>query len=257
VSVLAALRHRRLQRRLAAPRLLRAFADAYPEARFVEIGSNDGVQHDHLRPFVLSHRWRGVMVEPQPHVFTRLERNYGNVPGVSLERAAVTGRDGSVPFFYPAPPAEDEREALPDWYDGIGSLSRDFVLSHSEHIPGLERRVVRDEVRSLTYGSLCARHDLDRVDLLVLDTEGSDWEILRDIDFGGRPPRLLIYEHFHLVPADRAACRAHAESLGYETMEEGFDTFCLDAAPDDALTRTWRRLRPAVAGVSVHDEPAP
>jgi FkbM family methyltransferase len=253
VSVLAALRHRRLQRRLAAPRLLRAFADAYPEARFVEIGSNDGLQHDHLRPFILSRRWRGVMVEPQPHVFARLERNYAGVPGVELERAAISDRDGTVPFFYPAPPADDEWNRLPDWYDGIGSLSRDFVLSHADHIPELDRRLVRDEVRSLTYASLCERHGLEQVDLLLLDTEGSDWEILRGIDFGERPPRLVIYEHFHLAPGDRADCRAHMESLGHETMEEGFDTFCLDAARDDALTRVWRRLRPAVEGVSAHD----
>ena len=146
MSVLAALRHRRLQRRLAAPRLLRAFADAYPEARFVEIGSNDGHQHDHLRPFILSRGWRGVMVEPLPYVFERLVRNYEGVAGVALENAAISDRDGTVPFYYPVPPASDERDALPDWYDGIGSFSREAVLSHAAHIPDIERRVVRAEV---------------------------------------------------------------------------------------------------------------
>jgi FkbM family methyltransferase len=222
----------------------------------VEIGSNDGVQHDHLRPFILSRDWRGVMVEPQPHVFARLERNYAEVAGVALENAAIADRDGTIPFYYPAPPDDDEREGLPDWYDGIGSLSRDAVLSHAAHIPDLERRVVRVEVRSLTYASLCRAHGLDLVDLLLLDTEGHDWEILRAIDFPQQPPRLLVYEHFHLPPAERRACRAHVESLGYETMEEGFDTLCLDTRTADALTRCWRRLRPGVAGVSAHDPPA-
>ena len=41
--------------------------------------------------------------------------------------------------------------------------------------------------------------------------------------------------------------------LGYEILEEGFDTFCLDPVDDD-LTKRFRRLRPAVAPVSVHDE---
>ncbi len=35
-------RHRRQLARMAGPRLLAAFADAYPEAVFVEIGANDG-----------------------------------------------------------------------------------------------------------------------------------------------------------------------------------------------------------------------
>jgi FkbM family methyltransferase len=252
VNVLAAIRHRRLHRRLAAPKLLSAFADACPEAVFVEIGANDGLQHDHLRPFILSRRWRGVMVEPQPHVFARLERNYAAVERVALENAAIADHDGTVRFFYPAAPDDDELEGLPDWYDGIGSLSREAVLSHANHIPQLERRLVDAEVRSLTYASLCSRHGLDEVDLLLIDTEGSDWEILRGIDFGDRPPRLLIYEHFHLASPDRRECREHMESLGYRTMEEGFDTFCLQPR-DDSLTRLWSRLRPGVAGVSAHD----
>ena len=250
--VRAAWNRRRLSRRLAAPRLLRAFAAAYPQAVFVEVGSNDGEQHDHLRPFILQGGWRGVMVEPQPHVFARLERNYAGVGRVALERLAIAAHDGTVPFFYPAPPEPGE-PGLPDWYDGIGSLSREAVLSHAEHIPGLERRLVRDDVPCLTFASLCARHALDRVDLLVLDTEGMDWEILRSIDLAAHHPRLLVYEHFHLGPGDRAACRAHVESHGYETMEEGFDTFCLDPAPRDRLWRAWRRLRPAVPGVAAYE----
>ena len=46
------VRRRRFERRLAAPKLLRAFADHNPDAFFVEIGANDGEQHDHLRRFI-------------------------------------------------------------------------------------------------------------------------------------------------------------------------------------------------------------
>jgi hypothetical protein len=65
----------------------------------------------------------------------------------------------------------------------------------------------------------------------------------------------MIYEHYHLSAADRAAARRHLVDQGYETMEEGFDTFCLDASEDDALTETWRGLTPAVAGVAAYEEP--
>jgi FkbM family methyltransferase len=255
VRVLGPIRYRLLQRRLAARRLLRAFADAYPEARFVEIGANDGVQHDHLRPFILDRRWSGVMVEPQPHVFARLALNYAGVTGVAIENAAITDRDGRVAFYYPAPPSDERDEAgLPDWYDGIGSLSREAVLSHARHIPDIEQRLVETEVPSLSYASLCEKHGLARVDLLLLDTEGADYELLRGMDFGERPPRLVIYEHYHLTASERVACREYMESLGFETMEEGFDTFCLDTGPDDALTRTWRDLHPAVAGIASYEE---
>jgi FkbM family methyltransferase len=242
-------RYRRLLRSLAGPRLLGAFAEAYPEAFFVEIGSNDGEQHDHLRPFILSRGWRGIMVEPVPYVFERLRRNYGQLEGVALANVAVAGRDGRLPFYYVADASDEERESLPKWYDGIGSFSRDAVAGHAAHIPDIERRIVTEEVACLSFESLCREHGAERVDLLLIDTEGYDWQILRGIDLERRHPRLVIYEHFHLPAGDRAAARAHLERHGYETMEEGFDTFCLDARADDPLTRAWREMRPAVQGV--------
>lgn len=239
---------------LAAPQLLQAFADAYPTATFVEIGSNDGEQHDHLRPLILARDWTGVMVEPVPYVFERLRHNYGHVAGVALENAAIGPADGEVPFYHLVDAAPEERASLPDWYDGIGSLSKDFVLGHAKHMPDLEERIVCRQVPALTFESLCDRHGLDHVDLLVVDAEGSDWEILRRIDFERRRPHLVIYEHFHLPPADRAAARAHLAALGYDTMEEGFDTFCLHAGADAAVREAWSGLTPGVPGVYVEDE---
>jgi FkbM family methyltransferase len=244
----------RLERRLAGPRLLRAFADANPHASFVEIGANDGEQHDHLRPFILERGWTGVMVEPVPYVFERLRRNYQGVEGVALENAAVGERDGEAPFYHLVDASAEERARLPDWYDGIGSFSRDAVLRHADQIPDVASRIVCAQVPTLTFGSLCRKHGLERVDLLVIDTEGHDWEIIRGIDFADWQPQMLVYEHYHLRPDDRAACATHLRERGYETMEEGFDTFCLGPAADDGLRAAWRLAKPAVAGVSKHDE---
>jgi FkbM family methyltransferase len=242
--------------RLAGPRLLRAFADAYPEATFVEIGANDGDQHDHLREHVLRGGWRGVMVEPVPYVFARLERNYARVPGVALERAAVGARNGRATFFHLRDAGEEERWGLPDWYDGVGSFDRDTILRHAPQMPDVAERIVEAEVDVVAFETLCGRHGLGAIDLLVIDTEGHDWEVLRSVDLAGRTPRLVVYEHFHLAPGDRAAARAHMQVHGYETMEEGFDTFCLRAGVDDHLARVWHALRPAVPGVSKDEEAA-
>ena len=48
-----AVSHARLQQRLAGPKLLSALAETLPEPFFVEIGANDGQQHDHLQPYIL------------------------------------------------------------------------------------------------------------------------------------------------------------------------------------------------------------
>ena len=137
----------------------------------------------------------------------------------------------------------------------MGSFSREAVAQHRE-IPDVEQRIVCREVPVLTFDSLCKRSHATRVDLLLIDTEGHDWEILRSIDFARWRPRLVIYEHYHLSPVARAAAREHLGLVGYETMEEGFDTFCLDTSADDALTELWRELKPAVGGVAAYEEAA-
>jgi FkbM family methyltransferase len=249
-----AIAQRRLERAMAGRRLLRAFAESYPEAFFVEIGSNDGEQHDHLRPFILRLGWRGIMVEPVPYVFERLQANYGTLPRVELVNAAIADRDGRLPFYCLVDAAPDERERLPDWYDGVGSFSREKVLAHRDAIPDVAERILRIEVPAMTFETVCRTNDVERVDLVVVDTEGYDAEILRSIDFGAYRPRVVIYEHFHLEPADRQATRDLLHDAGYETLEEGFDTLCLRPGRGDDLDECWSRLEPAVAGVSVQEE---
>ncbi len=104
------------------------------------------------------------------------------------------------------------------------------MVGHAAHIPDIESRIVSSEVTALTFESLCRRNRVERVDLLLIDTEGHDWQILRSIDLDRHRPRLVIYEHYHLSARDRAAAREHLARHGYETMEEGFDTFCLDVS---------------------------
>lgn len=236
--------------RPALPKLLRRFAEAFPDAFFVEIGANDGVQHDHLRPFVLHGNWRGIMVEPVPYVFERLRRNYEGIDRVALENAAITADgDDDLPFFHLCDAPPDERATLPDWYDGVGSFSRAAILSHADAIPDVADRVVESRVAALTFDTLLERHGAPPVDLIVIDAEGYDAEIIRSIDFERHNPKLVLYEHYHLDAETRAGTRAAMERAGYATFEEGLDTVCLDRA-------ARVRFRPRVPGVAKYEERA-
>jgi hypothetical protein len=106
----------------------------------------------------------------------------------------------------------------------------------------------------VTFDTLCERHGCGKVHLLLLDTEGYDWEILKSIDLEKHRPRLVIYEHYHLSAVERAESRRHLELFGYRTLQEGFDTLCLDVSEDDALTRRFGRLSPAVGAVSADED---
>ena len=149
---------------------------------------------------------------------------------------------------------EYRSEGLPQWYDGICSFSRYEILSHAHHIPDIAERLVETTVPCVTLEALCARNDMSDLDLLLIDTEGYDWEIIRHIDLAALHPRVLVYEHYHLSAEDRAACVERLRGAGYESMEEHFDTFCLDTREDDALTRLWRGLEPGVPGIAAYED---
>jgi FkbM family methyltransferase len=251
-----ARRRRRFEARLAGPRLLRAFGQAFPRARFVEIGANDGIQHDHLRLMIQELEWQGVMVEPVPYVFERLRAAYQDNDRVTLENAAIADRNDRLPFYHLAKAADYEREGLPQWYDGIGSFSRKAVLSHVKAIPDIPTRLVETEVPALTFDALCAKHGLASIDLVLIDAESYDHVILGDIDFGCYRPALVVYEHYHLATNDRSACSELMRGHGYETLEEGFDTWCLRLDADPLLTRTWHATWPGAPGLYAEDEEA-
>jgi FkbM family methyltransferase len=248
--------HRQVERRRAGRKLLQGFARAYPEAFFVEIGSNDGVRDDHLSTHIRSSRWRGLMVEPVPHVFERLRENYGDLDRVALVNAAIAPTGGTLPFYHLAEADPREREDLPDWYDSVGSFSREKVLEQKRSIPDVEERIRCLEVPAMPFDALCAEQGVDRVDLILTDTEGFDAEILGSIDFDAWRPRLVVYEHFHLDAEVREATAERLRGFGYRTMEEGFDTFCLREANGDELDQLWNCLEAVAPGASVEDERA-
>ena len=88
-------------------------------------------------------------------------------PATQLRAAATADRAGErrdrrqrrrAALLPPARSATPERaRELPDWYDGIGSFSRDAVLGHAAHIPDIESRIVSSEVPALTFESLCRK----------------------------------------------------------------------------------------------------
>ena len=245
---------RRLRHRVTRPgpnrpieAVVEAFGRAHPRARFVQVGAHDGVSFDPISTQVRSRRWTGVMVEPVPYLFARLQVHFGGSRRVRLENAAVSAAPGPLPFFHLAEdpdPAPD----LPGWYDALGSFRRDVVLSHRDAIPDIAERLREIEVPCVTFDELCLRHGLDDVDLVHIDTEGYDWEVVQLIDLDRWHPTALLYEHVHLAPADRDACAAHLEAHGYALLSDTMDTLAIRAAAlatPGPLATAWAEARAA------------
>lgn len=217
--------------------LLEAISSTTSPVRFVQVGSNDGEHDDPLRELILADAWEGLMIEPVPYVFDRLRRNYRGRPGIRFVNAAIGDRDGTADFY--AVSESDSDDALPEWYDQLGSWSLEHILKHSPYIPGLEERIVTLEVPCMTFESLCGKFGLEQLDVIHIDAEGYDYEIIKSIDLQRHRPAILMYEYKHLSPDDLAGCRRHLGQNGYELLDVGWDTL---AARRDLIQVPWTRV---------------
>jgi FkbM family methyltransferase len=201
----------------ALVRLLDRFAASHGRLTIVQIGAHDGLTSDHMRPLILKHGWMGVLVEPVPEQFRRLQANYANVPGLRFERAAIAGHDGEVTFYK----VREDLPGLPRHAHLVHSLKYDVVLNE---IGGRADALTAIHVPALMFQTLLDKHRLDHVDVLTIDTEGADYEILSQVDFSRHRPSLILYEHKHLSLADREACQAMLAGHGYSLQTYRQDT---------------------------------
>ena len=214
-------------RRVETDRLVALFADVFPDAFVVQIGANDGSMGDPLVDAFSKTRWSGLLVEPVPHLYETLVARYRNRPGVRVERAAVSTRDGEAPLYrLRSVPGE-----TPEWFGQLATLDREVLFKHRSSIPEIDSLLIEERVPTVRLETLLARHGVSRIDLFVIDTEGHDWEILRALDFTRFRPVLLMFEHQHLSANDKAAAYTLLETQGYE---------CRETPEGDAIA--WRKL---------------
>lgn len=200
--------------------LLVDFATSVPEAVFVQIGANDGFTGDPLNHLIIRSdtRWRGVLVEPVGHLFDKLSERYGHDPALRLERAAIGEQDGTTMIH--------RLETAPDdtlWLDQIPSLDPALLQRNAEQFGKGKSKIVSEEVPCLTVATLLERHAISSLDLLVIDTEGWDWRVLRQFDLVRLQPKLILYEHQHLSPEERELAERFLSLQEYEfaVTEEG------------------------------------
>jgi FkbM family methyltransferase len=198
--------------------VLAHYLAAHSNGSFVQIGAFDGMMQDPIVHFVRQHHWKGILVEPQPDVFRRLQSHYEHEKQLVLVQAAIAHTDGVKPFYR----IRRNVPGLPDWTQMIASFDRSLVLRHKGLIPNVEDLVEEIPVDCLSFSTLLERNGFSTCDLLQIDAEGFDYEIIKMVDFGRIKPAIINYEHVHLTPDD------HEESLVF-LAGQGYSLAVTDA----------------------------
>jgi len=196
------------------------------DAFFVQVGAMDGVAYDPIHPFVKELGWRGILFEPMPDMFARLQKNYESRAGLTFVNGAVTDFEGEIEMTR-IDPAAIQNSELPAWAQGISSLMPDRGM-----LGGVTRNTEVDyETKILphrqTLNVPCARlttyldrHNVTAVDCMVIDTEGADWMVARQLPLDRFHPKLVYLEFAHLSVYEKTACAEHFRNHGYRIYIE-------------------------------------
>ncbi len=257
-SGLAAAMIRRLRgRRPGLPPVRMALEEIVRQPSFtiVQIGAYVGnSSNDPVYPLLRTHAGRlartnppdhrVVLVEPVREYFERLVANYAGIPGTSFENVAISDRDGPATFHRLT--VDPVTYGFPEWLAQLGSLKKERMGEIWErHEANAEcqrfwrEHSVSETVECLSFETLARRHELERIDLLQMDVEGSEYDILRTVDFSHLPIRFINYESVLLQEANPFCVELLARH-GFRLMDHGDDTFAHTAADEPFMAR-WRR----------------
>jgi len=175
---------------------------------FVDVGAADGVGASNTYWLEKHRGWRGLLCEPD------MRHEITCRPNSIVERCVV-GRAGVVRLPLTADP----------WLTG---------LLREEHSAANERMRVDGYgvIESVPLSVLLAKHHIERVDLVSIDTEGTELEVWQTLDLVRWHPRVAMIEHDTWgIGSNFDAVNSRLQSDGYRLAHATkYNCIFLDAA---------------------------
>lgn len=172
---------------------------------FVEFGATDGVGLSNTYLLETEYGWRGVLAEPARCWHESLRQN--RRADISLD--CVWSKSGETLTF-----RETEWREV-STVDKFASLDQHAAVRESAN---------RYDVMTISLCDLLSSHNAPReIDYLSIDTEGSEYEILRAHDFGRWRFQIITVEHN--FTGNRSRIQSLLESNGYRRVLDAISQF--------------------------------
>jgi len=200
---------------------------------FLQIGANDGVMNDPIYQFNIDNKSvvSGFVLEPLPDIYKKLVVNYQTSPNIKPFNLAIHATESEMVLHRVKP---EHADLVPAFARGIAS----FDDKHWEKTMLVTKLDYMEQVKvkCVSFGEFITSNAIEKLDLLLLDTEGYDYQILMSIDFTHIKPRIIRFEHGVrnnvMTPENFISVCSYLNSFGYQIIAESYDatTYLLDPA---------------------------
>jgi FkbM family methyltransferase len=189
----------------------------------IQVGANDGINHDPIHKFVKRDKWNGLLIEPQPDVFRyQLFPLYLKDEGIYLENIAISDKVALMDMYK----ISFTRER---WATGLTTFHRPTLQEKVDRgdvgkiakrkgikVPArLEDYIDQVKVESKTFEFLRAKYQIQEVDVLQIDVEGFDFEVIKLYDLQENKPKVIVFESRHLSDDEYAEADRYFTDNGF------------------------------------------
>ena len=174
---------------------------------FVEFGALDGKTFSNTFFLERQLHWRGILAEPIPEQFDACKKNRL----CSVDNRCVWTTSGDTLNFNVVEGANE-----------FATISEFAATDTHASLRAARRKEIRVETVSLV--DLLREHDAPtEIDYLSIDTEGSEFEILKPFDFRSFTVKIISVEHNHTQ--QRNNIRRLLEKKGFFRLDRSADYF--------------------------------
>ena len=136
------------------------------------------------------------MVEPVPHNVDAIKSNLADLAGVIIEQVALTNKNETKNFYFVKNTSIHKLKK--HWSSGIGSFNKQHLLNHkSKRFKIEEEDIDKVSIETIRFKDLVEKYQIKQIEKLLIDVEGSEYEILSDIEFSSLDIKKILFEYKH------------------------------------------------------------
>jgi FkbM family methyltransferase len=160
---------------------------------FIQIGSHIGKTPNDQLFHIINKDYNCIFIEPVPYLFNILVNNYNEAypnNNFIFINKAVSDYIGYIDLYIPS--EKNNFNNYPFWASQLSSVNPIHI---QRHIPDLI--VDKINVETTTINKIIEDYNITNIEFLHLDTEGHDYQILKNYNFSIKPKQIM-FEHKHM-----------------------------------------------------------
>ena len=137
-----------------------------------------------------------LLVEPVPHNVIAIKKNLIHLENVIIEQVAISNKNEIKNFYFVK--EKSIHKLKKHWSSGIGSFNKQHIFDHkSKRFKIEEEDIEIISINTIRFKDLVEKYKIKQIKKLLIDVEGSEYEILSDIDFNSLDIKKILFEYKH------------------------------------------------------------